>query len=283
MGRMISATLSGLMADRGLSDVVRQALTSLIAEVEDLRTINRRQASRLRLIDDDLKEAAIVQRDLLPASIPYVHGLNIEALYRPAGPVSGDLYDVCRIDGSHIAFWVADATGHGVSAGLIAAFVKGALCRSMALSPLRPDAVLSGVNAELLTANFSECQFVTAVYGVYDERRKFMKIARAGAPGALFIRTPKPIEELTPLGPMLGVGVASQADFGVTEQALLPGQSLLIHTDGMESLTPLVDRWLAKESAFDARRFLRSLDAHRGAICDHAQADDVTVLALQAA
>lgn len=274
---MVSPMISGLMADRSLSAVVRQALATLVAEIDDLRRANLRQASRLRAIDDDLRGASVVQRGLLPARMPHVRGLNIETLYRPAGLVSGDLYDVCRVDSSHVAFWLADATGHGLSAGLIAAFVKGAFQRNLALAPHQPASVLAGVNGEVLSAGFSDCQFVTAVCGIYNENHRVLRIARAGAPHPLILHPTGLIDELAFAGPMLGVSPACAAEFAMSQRELTPGQTLVLHTDGVESPTQASATLIA--AAARTRQFLPSLESMLVERQNGKADDDVTVLA----
>jgi serine phosphatase RsbU (regulator of sigma subunit) len=197
--------------------------------------------------------------------------------------VGGDIYDVCRIDPSHVGFWVADATGHGVSAGLIAAFVKGAFRRSIAASPLEPAAVLSEVNCELLGANFSECQFVTAVYGVYDEDNRGLKLSRAGAPRPTLVGLDGTAAVVSGAGPMLGVAPAELIEFDVIEHEFLLGEALVIHTDGVESL-PEFGYWNSSlPSPFDAARFLSKIDARLSEAVEGRERDDVTILTLQAA
>ena len=53
--------------------------------------------------------------------------MHFHTLFRPAGYVSGDLYDVARLDERRIGFYVADAVGHGMPAALLTMFIKHAL------------------------------------------------------------------------------------------------------------------------------------------------------------
>ncbi|MHC4129662.1 MAG: PP2C family protein-serine/threonine phosphatase, partial [Planctomycetota bacterium] len=68
---------------------------------------------------EELQLAAHAQRELLPEALPTMHGVTTAALWRPAQYVSGDIYDVIRLDDDHLGVFLADAVGHGVSAALM--------------------------------------------------------------------------------------------------------------------------------------------------------------------
>src|SRR5947207_11229487 len=78
-------------------------------------------------LDEELRLAARVQQDFLPKSLPSVGDVRFQYLFRPAGHVSGDLYDVMRLDETHVGFYMADAVGHGMPAALLTMFLKQAL------------------------------------------------------------------------------------------------------------------------------------------------------------
>ena len=78
-------------------------------------------------MDQDLQQAEIIQRSLLPRHPPNVPGYTLSALYVPGKNVGGDLYDVFRIDDQHFGLVVADATGHGVSAAMLSVLFKNRL------------------------------------------------------------------------------------------------------------------------------------------------------------
>ena len=70
-------------------------------------------------LDEELRLAARIQCEFLPQEFPTMAGVGFDVLYRPAGYVSGDTYDVQQIDDRLVAFYVADAVGHGVPAALL--------------------------------------------------------------------------------------------------------------------------------------------------------------------
>ncbi len=181
--------------------------------------------------------AGRVQRDLLP-SLPSLAGLSFQVVYRPADYVSGDFYDVQQLDYEHVGIALVDATGHGVPAALMTIFVKRALhareLRRATYRLLPPDEVLYRLNAELLEADLDDCRFVAVTYALLNTRNGLLRIARGGAPFPLIRRANGSIETL--VGEGCVVGVLPDAQFELIETRLARGDSLLLHSDGLDEL-----------------------------------------------
>lgn len=75
---------------------------------------------RLLSIEHELALARKLQLSILPTTIPEVHNIRIAAAYQPMTSVAGDFYEFVPIDGKQVGILVADLTGHGVPAALIA-------------------------------------------------------------------------------------------------------------------------------------------------------------------
>ena len=67
-------------------------------------------------LTEQLRMAGLVQRDFLPSQLPNCDEVQWATIFLPAEWVSGDIYDILRIDEQHIGFYVADAVGHGMPA-----------------------------------------------------------------------------------------------------------------------------------------------------------------------
>ena len=188
--------------------------------------------------DEQLRLASQVQRDLLPSSLDRYEGLHIEALYRPADCVSGDIYDVARLDETRVAISVADVTGHGLPAALLTMFVKrsfkGKEIHNGSYRVLTPHEILSRLNADLLETNLSQCQFVTALYSVYDRSTRILEYVRGGAPYPILIRPDHPPEQIQSGGRLLGA--VEDHDLETVRLQLSPGDIVLMFTDGLEAL-----------------------------------------------
>lgn len=82
---------------------------------------------RLLSIEDELAIAREIQTSILPSNSPELSNLRITAAYRPMTDVAGDFYDFIPVDQNRVGFLIADVSGHGVPAALIAAMIKVAM------------------------------------------------------------------------------------------------------------------------------------------------------------
>jgi sigma-B regulation protein RsbU (phosphoserine phosphatase) len=122
---------------------------------------------RLLAINKELEIARRIQSSTLPQFVPTLAGLEIAVRYAPMSAVAGDFYDFLCLDEKRVGILVADVTGHGVPAALIASMLKVAFA-SQAAHAHDPVRVLTGLNGALC-GKFEE-HFVTAA-------RRFLEVS----------------------------------------------------------------------------------------------------------
>ena len=182
---------------------------------------------RLLAIEDELKVARELQFSILPPSVPEVRNLRIAVAYRPMTAVAGDFYEFIPIDGERVGFLVADVTGHGVPAALIASMIKVAMQSVMACAH-EPGEVLRGLNRILygLLCN----QFVSAAYLWLDTEHHKALYSAAGHPPLLRWREGQ-LEGIESNG--LLFGVLPEVDYPVCDLSIHSGDRFLLYTDGV--------------------------------------------------
>jgi phosphoserine phosphatase RsbU/P len=116
-------------------------------------------------IQKELEIARRIQKDILPSAYPASDHFQVAARYVPMTSVAGDFYDFLSTDPNHAGLFIADVSGHGVPAALIASMVKLA-ASSQRANFSDPAALLDGMNA-VLHGN-TQSQFVTAAYVYLD-------------------------------------------------------------------------------------------------------------------
>ena len=143
------------------------------------------QEQQLAAVESELATARRIQSSILPHALPELPGLRVAAMYRPMTAVAGDFYDFLILDERRLTILVADVSGHGVPAALIASMLKVAfgLQRSHATDP---SAVLTGLNGIL--HGVLDGQFVTAACAHIDVEGRAIVYAGAGHPPSLLIR-----------------------------------------------------------------------------------------------
>jgi sigma-B regulation protein RsbU (phosphoserine phosphatase) len=182
---------------------------------------------RLLSIEKELAIAREIQLSILPRVHPEVEHLGIAAAYRPMTEVAGDFYDFIPIDHHRVGVLVADVSGHGVPAALIAAMLKAAM-QSVVPCAHDPRAVLNTLNRTIYGQPHD--QFVTAAYLFLDTQNHHALYSAAGHPPLLVSRGGK-LQRIASNG--LVCGVASEADYPVCNVPIYPGDRFLLCTDGV--------------------------------------------------
>jgi len=147
-----------------------------------LRGIREQLARQLRTIKEELETARRIQLSILPREIPRIGGLDVAARYIPMTSVAGDFYDFIVVDEKRLGILVADVSGHGMPAALIASMLKIALA-AQSVQARDPEAVLSGLN-QALCGKF-QGHHVTAAYALVDTEKNSICYAGAGHPPLL--------------------------------------------------------------------------------------------------
>ena len=141
-----------------------------------------------RQLDLDLALASGIQQMLLPAEAPMISGLRLDARYRAAQQVGGDLYDLIPLPGGKLGVAVADVSGKGIAASLLMAICRTNL-RQMAPRHESPAAVLAELN-RAMGGQTAQGLFITIIYAIIDPVSGEIAYARAGHERPLFLRNP---------------------------------------------------------------------------------------------
>jgi sigma-B regulation protein RsbU (phosphoserine phosphatase) len=182
---------------------------------------------RLLLIENELAIAREIQASILPSGSPEIRNLRITAAYRPMAAVAGDFYDFLPVDGNRVGFLVADVSGHGVPAALIASMIKVAML-SIVPCAHDPREALRGLN-RILSKQLRD-QFVTASYLWLDTETHIARYSAAGHPPLLRWREGK-LERIESNG--LVFGVRAEPEYPVCELKIRAGDRFLLYTDGV--------------------------------------------------
>jgi len=275
------------IADLNVEVVGFLSFVACLAYVSAYRAYAKEE--RLLAINKELEIARQIQSSTLPQNIPTLAGLEIAARYLPMSAVAGDFYDFLVVDEQHLGILVADVTGHGVPAALIASMLKVAFA-GQADHAAEPALVLTGLN-RALCGKFEE-HFVTAAYLFLDLEQRRMRYSAAGHPPLmLFPHGADHAQEIEENGLMLGL-FPDAAYFSV-EIPIQPGDRCLLYTDGIFEATnpageefgkPRCKQFLETQRALPASEFAAALldqvATFSGTNATRSQDDDITLLVL---
>jgi sigma-B regulation protein RsbU (phosphoserine phosphatase) len=217
-------------------EFLQTEITSLQDEVNLLRRRDETLNFYMNRVDEEMRLAARLQQDFLPKNFPQLGKVRFHSLFRPAGYVSGDLYDIMRLDESTVGFYMADAVGHGMPAALLTMFIKNALVTKQITDDgyrlLTPGETMAKLNDTIISQNLSYATFATAIYGFINCHTLEASFARGGHPNPVLIRPDGAVEDLTVDGSLLGI--FPEEHFESRTIQLTPGDRVLLFTDGFE-------------------------------------------------
>jgi hypothetical protein len=214
----------------------RPVLQQIDTHQASLRRLGEMLRKQMEETDHELQLASRLQRDFLPRELPEAGPIRFRSIFRPCTWVSGDIFDIFRLDERHWGFYLADAVGHGVAAGLLTMYIKHAICpkrMSDAGYELVPPAeVMSMLNDQFAVQELPDSQFITCWYGTINTETLELKYAIAGHPPPMVISADGGFRELHGEGCLLGL--CSGQEFSNETVVLRPGQRVLLYSDGLE-------------------------------------------------
>jgi serine phosphatase RsbU (regulator of sigma subunit) len=230
-----------------------------------------------------------IQLSILPQETPKINGIDISARFIPMSSVAGDFYDFIRVDEKRVGILVADVSGHGLPAALIASMLQVALAAQV-VHASDPGRVLAGLH-QALCGKFKH-HFVTAVYVFVDTEKKFMRFAGAGHPPLLlWSDSTQSASELLENG--LPLGLFPDASYSIGQIHVEAGDKVVLYTDGIiETESPsqqdfgidLFKGFLQANHDLGANSFADSLLDELSNWSEHprgqGQKDDITILTI---
>jgi sigma-B regulation protein RsbU (phosphoserine phosphatase) len=244
----------------------------------------------LELVDrvrvrDELEVARELQRELLPRALPDLSGYEFAHSYRTANEVGGDFYGLTPLPDGRLALMVADASGHGMAAGLVMAIANATWRTALDLDP-NPERAIAMLNRTLCRTGTTRT-FMSAFYGLLDPDTGEMEYVCAGHPFPLLRRAGGRTEELGVGGYPLGLRDPLPMSLG--RATIEPGDQLLLYTDGLPEALDAQARTAFGYERIQAAlqlggtpqqihdNILASFDAHAG---DEPLKDDLTLLVI---
>lgn len=230
---------SGILRDSfrnlllSLAGQLAQAVKIVSEMAEKEREREQKETALLKnaKIARDMEIARQIQRSLLPSAPPHMSGMTIAGTCLPAAHVGGDYYDFFQRSQTVLDIVIADVSGHSVGAALLMAETRSVL-RAVVQDATGAAEILATLNSLLYNDLNNAELFITTFYGTYDVVSRQFIYANAGHnPPLLFRHGLTGFTELDADGLILGVN--TEVLFSEKFMRLLPGDVLLLYTDGV--------------------------------------------------
>jgi len=226
--RIYSVMSSPIIADDGSIHYVVEVLRDITKEKE----LENRILNQNIKLQQDLDMARKLQMQLLPRNIQFPH-LDFAYLYHPCTELSGDMVNIFQIDREHIGVYIADVSGHGVSASMLTIFLTSVLNKKIH----SPSRALYRLFKQFNTSGFDKNSYITVFYAVYNTKTHMLRYSNAGHNCIPIICSRHGIKRLF----MPGTPVSNWMDNpGYYDESvrLLPDERFFLYTDG------IADQWM---------------------------------------
>lgn len=256
--------------------------------LENARLFEESRETQSRM-QNDLETAREIQRQLLPNGAREVPGLDVATAYVPARELGGDFYDLLPYGVGRLAIVNGDVSGKGTAAALYGSLAIGILRELVHNSEATPSQVLEILNTRLIAARL-DARFIAMHFGVYDTALRELTLSNAGGTLPILVRDGL-VTEVDITG--LPLGMIPEAEYDEVRLTLLPGDIVVLASDGIQESTNLdleefgierLKKLLSKVVASDpgytiAQRIVKATDEHAGVgLPPH---DDRTLLILR--
>ena len=282
---LVRVKIAGILRMKSMMDQLSEENRQIVQKLSDLEDGDRSMTHELRL-------ASRLQTSLLPPPQFTLPGARFTTKLLSASSVSGDFFDIFRLDESHIGFYVADARGHGVPAALLTVYVKKALwtkdIKGKSYRIVGPAEALAKLNGDLIADHLSDAHFITMCYAIFNTRTSELVWCNGGHPPIILLDESGDMTLLTEGGPLLGV---FEDEYGEGRTTLAPGQKILMYSDGVEYArgrypsAPRIENFydivrpLAAQPAGEMiQNVLQNGFAH---VIEGGAMDDITILAME--
>lgn len=274
----------------------KKELNGYLSEMDKL--VDKR-TTELRLINAklmaDQKIAREMQLSMLPTSLPKNDYVTFSSGYIPADNLSGDFYNVFKIDEIRFGICIGDVSGHGVSAAMLSIFtfqkMQSLMEETDGEGMAIPSQVLKHLYESFNAANFNDDMYIVMIYGVFNIQTGIFSYASGGLNTTpLRIRPDGSIQELDNDGfAICKLGELLKPKFVNYQILLFPGDKLVLYTDGLTDARNNMDdqyslkrlkNMILRHYKWGADHLTKSIVQDVKNYTGDKPADDITILAI---
>lgn len=209
----------------------------IFAAVEVFRDVTRERKLELELIERnkkmqrDLAVARKIQEKILPEA-GNKYNLDIDYLYRPSEMLSGDIFDIFPVDEDHLGIYIADVSGHGVSASMMTMFIRQSM-RSIKDEIFSPALALKELQSQFHKLNLEVDRYFTIFYGIFNQSTYEFRYSNAGHNCMPLVYSEKGNIDLLDLKGYPILSLFEQVNYDEKSLLLKRDDRILLYTDGV--------------------------------------------------
>ncbi|MFH0878498.1 MAG: PP2C family protein-serine/threonine phosphatase [Lentisphaerota bacterium] len=265
-----------------------------------LRAANAELAEHNERYEKELKLARTLQLHEIPKTFPRQDRIRFDEYYLTCDMPGGDFFNVFALDHDHIALYMADASGHGMTSALVSGLFHptfNAMQKMETPATSRfyadlwnPAEVLSTLN-NMLIKEIPEYEFVTMIYAVIDLQTQEYTLARAGHPTPVHFDVKARHAGVWDVPAGAALGLITDRTYTTTRKSIRQGDKVVFYTDGLpgalnstgdtfgeEKIRMIVEENGTKDSRNIIATLRQAVEQHRG---DSTVNDDFSLLVVE--
>jgi sigma-B regulation protein RsbU (phosphoserine phosphatase) len=239
------------LSDKDIATLKKHGLSRILHKIKDQQhTLERQKTdleSALKSIEKNLNAAREAQMSLLPKDLLGIPNVEFRARFYPSQYVSGDIYNVFRLDELNFGVYHIDVSGHGVASALFSVSLSQMLNTNVTKQNILkisiPDPPYYKINSpDKVIAALDEDRsferhglYFTMIYMIVNIKNKKVKFTRAGHNYPIVIRADKSIEIFK--AGSLPIGWDLPRNDEVIEIDLKSGDRIFLYSDGIHEAT----------------------------------------------
>lgn len=253
----------------------------IVTEEEEMKSIRQKQ---------DLQQASEIQRGLIKTDFPAFpdrNDIDLYALYKPSGIISGDLFDYFFIDDNNLVFTIGDVSGKGVPSAIFMGVAQTIIKNKAVLK--RADVIVESANIELCTTNYHQF-FLTLFLGVLNMKTGVLTYCNAAHDFPFIVKSDGTVTEINKTHG-LPLGLFPERGYKTSEIKLRRGDTIVLYTDGVTELLNSENEefsynrlrsYLGRLSGMSPEELIKNIDARLDKYKNGVQqSDDISLLAIK--
>jgi len=223
---------------------LKEARIKLKSHADSLEDIVEARTKEIRSTHqkmmEDLEYARLIQQSLLPPKELLLHNVRFISDYIPCQSLSGDLYQFHQIDEEHIGMYIADVSGHGISAAMLTVFTErlmNPVYRNKEINVVpSPQRTLNYIFSEFNKANFPDEMHIVVFKAIYNIRTCTLEYCTGGMNTTpILLRSTGEVSYLDKSHgfPICKFDAFFQPDYQPASLTLNKGDRIIFFTDGL--------------------------------------------------
>ena len=202
-------------------------------DISEQKLVHTNMTQALAKINVETKMAKNIQNSILPIDDTYWDTIAYSSLYVPAGDLSGDFYDLLKLNDDEYLLYIADVSGHGIQASLLTIFMRERVRTHTEAALMGTGALLTKLVKDFVTLDVDRSLYITMAICKYSKSRRELTISNAGHNCSPLIIRDNGRAETIPIRGVPVCVIADGLDYEEEVVSMNPGDRLILFTDGI--------------------------------------------------